>query len=150
MLENLGIDGMSSDESETEHVGGDYHTNYHILRPQWRAGRVTPWLRMFDSIHNILRRSGAPPGGGSFPRQRRATNRTSTNVKFVPGLPINAYDPEWIDKDIRRKYDLRPLRRLYDFNHDPDIVEYVTVLQDFFGLTLYISRLALDANRRAV
>ncbi|KAJ7430007.1 hypothetical protein B0H11DRAFT_1649308, partial [Mycena galericulata] len=98
MLESFGIDGMSSDESETEEMGGDYLTEYQIRVPQWRAGRITPWLRMFDSIHNILRRSGeSETRHGSYPRQRRATNRKSTSSNFVAGLPKNAYKTAWLE-----------------------------------------------------
>ncbi|KAJ7444118.1 hypothetical protein B0H11DRAFT_1747655, partial [Mycena galericulata] len=123
MLEHLGIDGMSSDESETEDIGEDEHIQYHILSPQWRAGRVAPWVRTFDSIHNILRKSGeSQTTCGSFPRNRKMVNRKSTSIKFVAGLPINTYDPEWMERDPIRKYNLRPLTQQYDFTHDEDVL----------------------------
>lgn len=126
MLEVLGIDGMSSDESETEEI--DDHPQYYICAPQWRAGRVAPWLRTFDSIHNILRRGGeAQAARGSFPRHRKAASKKSTSIKFVAGLPLNAYDAQWIERDARRKYDLRPLPQQYDFTHDDDIMSYVNI-----------------------
>ncbi|KAJ7166364.1 hypothetical protein C8R43DRAFT_877815 [Mycena crocata] len=55
MVEYLGVDGMSSDESEMEDVGGEHHVQYLIRSPRWRARLVSVWLRMFDSLHNILR-----------------------------------------------------------------------------------------------
>ncbi len=126
ILERLGIDGMSSDESETEDVDGQHHTQFQILAPLWRARRISGWLRMFDSIHNILRRGGDTEASqGSFPRRRRAGQRRSSSAKFVAGLPINAYDSDWIARDARRRYDLRPSTEHYDFNHDDDIMEYV-------------------------
>ncbi|KAJ6562035.1 hypothetical protein B0H19DRAFT_873242, partial [Mycena capillaripes] len=126
MLERLGIDGMSSDESETEIADEEHHTQYQILAPLWRARELAAWLRMFDSIHNIFRRSGdSLASRGAFPHRRKVGQKRSTNIKFVPGLPINVYDQEWITKDAKRKYDLRPSSEHYDFSHDPDIIEYV-------------------------
>lgn len=126
MLERLGVDGMSSDESEAEDVDEDHHIQYHILAPLWRARHLSGWLRMFDSIHNILKRSGSVlASGGTFPHHRKVGQRRSTNYKFVPGLPINVYDRGWMVDDARRRYDLRPSAEEYDFSHDDDLVEYV-------------------------
>ncbi|KAJ7898763.1 hypothetical protein B0H13DRAFT_1623025 [Mycena leptocephala] len=133
MIEYLGIDGMSSDSESEDGVSSDHHMRYRIHPPQWRAGRVEPWLRMFDSIHNILRRSGGSHDRrGAFPRIRTPTNRKSASIKFVDGLPINTYDTEWMDRDLLRKYDLRPSRQPYDFTHDDDVVLYVDIIFFFF------------------
>ncbi|KAJ7017000.1 hypothetical protein C8F04DRAFT_980230 [Mycena alexandri] len=121
MLERLGVDGTSSDESDHE---TEEQTTYQILTPLWRAPHIAAWLRMFDSLHNILRKSGdSSASHGSFPRRRRVGQRRSTNIKFVPGLPLEVYDPGWIARDARRKYDLHPTTEQYEFSHQPDIVE---------------------------
>ncbi|KAJ7815230.1 hypothetical protein B0H14DRAFT_2168162, partial [Mycena olivaceomarginata] len=126
MLEHLGIDWMSSDESETENVNGEHHIQYQILAPLWRAHDIAAWLQVFDSLHNILRRSGDTfASRGSFPRHRKVGQRRSSNLKFVPGLPINICDQQWISLDAKREYDLRPLTEHYDFSHNPDIIECV-------------------------
>ncbi|KAJ7101581.1 hypothetical protein C8R43DRAFT_907239 [Mycena crocata] len=134
MVEYLGVDGMSSDESEMEDVGGEHHVQYLIRSPRWRARCVSVWLRMFDSLHNILRRSGESfSHRGSFPRRRKPTQQQSLSTKFVAGLPINVYDEHWIERDPVRKYDLRPLTQHYNFSHDEDIMESVgSQLQSFF------------------
>ncbi|KAJ7823315.1 hypothetical protein B0H14DRAFT_2518672 [Mycena olivaceomarginata] len=89
MLELLGVDGMSSDESGQE----DDRDEYKILAPLWRASEVAPWLRMFDTIHRILRAVGNPQAQqGTFPHRRILTNAKSRNKKFVAGLPHNVYD----------------------------------------------------------
>ncbi|KAJ6482357.1 hypothetical protein DFH09DRAFT_845427, partial [Mycena vulgaris] len=54
MLEALGVDEMSSDESETEDAGIDASVEYHILSPRWRARLLSGWLWMFDALHHIL------------------------------------------------------------------------------------------------
>ncbi|KAJ7256722.1 hypothetical protein C8J57DRAFT_999762, partial [Mycena rebaudengoi] len=119
MLESLGVDGMSSDESETD---GNDHIQYKILVPVWRASVATAWLRMFDSLYHILRRSGDVQAlRGAFPHQRILTQQKNSKNTFVPGLPINVYDASWISGDIRTQYSLRPLAEKYDFRHAPDI-----------------------------
>ncbi|KAJ7877686.1 hypothetical protein B0H13DRAFT_1570562, partial [Mycena leptocephala] len=123
ILERLGVDGMSSDESETD---DNHHTQYQILAPLWRDRHLAAWLRVFDSLHHILRRgSDAYASRGAFPRHRKVGQQRSTNTTFVSGLPINVYDHHWITQDARRKYDLRPSTEQYDFSHEPDIMECV-------------------------
>ncbi|KAK7008490.1 hypothetical protein R3P38DRAFT_2551435 [Favolaschia claudopus] len=123
MLERIGVDGMSSDESDTDETDA-YTSEYQILAPIWRAQCVTAWLRMFDSIHNILKRSGnITAAQGTHTRYRRSGQRQSASIKFVPGLPINCYHPQWVNADLRRKFDLHPKAEAYDFNHSDDILE---------------------------
>ncbi|KAF8179249.1 hypothetical protein K438DRAFT_1977322 [Mycena galopus ATCC 62051] len=126
MLEYLGIEGMSSDESDQDaniprHPLSASLVQYRIRTPQWRDRSVTTWLRMFDSVHNILRWRVRPGAD----RRSRNDGRKSENPKFVPGLPINAYDPRWMESDTRRKYDSHPRPEPYDFAHDADVIEWV-------------------------
>ena len=89
MLEQLGVDGMSSDESGDK---DDQH-EYQILKLLWRAPEVAPWLQMFDTIHNILRTTGEPRSlQGAFPHCRLLATKKSKNKKFLAGLPYNTYD----------------------------------------------------------
>ena len=119
MLEELGVDGMSSDESDTE----DGDIQYHILSPQWRSRLVSGWLRMFDTIHRLFRRNGsAAASRGNYPCNRKTTHRKSNSIKFVAGLPVNAYNEEWIANNPMRKYDLRS-RESYEFIHNEDLIE---------------------------
>ncbi|KAJ7429043.1 hypothetical protein B0H11DRAFT_1770383 [Mycena galericulata] len=132
MVEELGIDGMSDTESEVEADGSD--VRYYIVSPKWRAGRITPWLRFLDSVYKILRRGGASHATrGALPGMRIPTNRKSTISKYVAGLPINAYDTEWMDEDLLRKNELRT-RQPYDFSHDPDLILYVIIMISFFSI----------------
>ncbi|KAJ7078370.1 hypothetical protein C8R43DRAFT_910409, partial [Mycena crocata] len=128
MLEELGVDGMSSDESQKEDNART--PEYHILAPSWRARRVAPWLRMFDSLHHILRKEGeAAVSRGGWPRYRKITQKKSSSSKFVAGLPRNFYDSRWIESDALRKYDLRADAVPYDFTHDDDIMKFVFSLE---------------------
>ncbi|KAJ7872355.1 hypothetical protein B0H14DRAFT_2502796 [Mycena olivaceomarginata] len=122
MLELLGVDGMSSDESGQE----DDRDEYKILAPLWRASEVAPWLRMFDTIHRILRAVGNPQAQqGTFPHRRILTNAKSRNKKFVAGLPHNVYDQAWIAGEKLTEEVLYPTPDAYDFNHEPNIIQYV-------------------------
>lgn len=123
MLELLGVEGMSSDESDRE---GD-QDQYWILPPLWRDERLTTWLRAFDSVHHLLRKSGDPTAlRGAFPHIRHPTKRKSDSNGFVPGLPINAYDEDWFQQQSVPKLILHPSNNQYDFTHDPHLMEYVS------------------------
>lgn len=129
MLEQLGVDGMSSDESGDEN---DQH-EYQILAPLWRAAEVSPWLRMFDTVHNILRIAGDPKAlQGAFPHRRIWTARKSKKKNFVAGLPRNTYDQTWVAKEQLSQYFLHPSPEHYDFSHQPDIIQYVYSLLTLF------------------
>ncbi|KAJ7342317.1 hypothetical protein DFH08DRAFT_703827 [Mycena albidolilacea] len=122
MLELLGVDGMSSDESGQE----DDWDEYKILAPLWRASEVAPWLRMFDTIHRILRAVGNPQAQqGTFPHWRILTNAKSRNKKFVAGLLHNVYDQAWIAGEKLTEEVIYPTPDAYDFNHEPSIIQYV-------------------------
>lgn len=104
VLELLGVDGMSSDESDTEEVRNNVNARYevphfHVSVPQRRAKHLAFWLSQFDAAHTVERRT--TPGGsrGAWPhmRSRNEQNpRVSTSTSFVPDLPENAYDEEWL------------------------------------------------------
>lgn len=121
MLEELGPDGMSSDEEVNTPQG----KQYVVLVPRWRAPVLTPWLRVFDSLY-LRHRNRAEHGDqrGSLPRRRNASARESTSQKFVPGLPVNAYRAEWLEQqlDIRNVIHPSPSR---PYTHDPALAQCV-------------------------
>ena len=88
MLERLGVDGMSSDET-TEDEDGTKQSR--VLVKDWRSLELTHWLRQFDTI---------PENEGSRGRQPRFrfySNKTQCNTKPKKGLPCNAYNTSWKD-----------------------------------------------------
>ena len=104
LLEHLGIDGMSSDESDHEEarhdrVAGSWAATYSVLTPQWRAWELAPWLHILDVAYVIVRRAGAELQG-DYPQNRLYDERSirySNSLKFVDALPINVYDPQWLE-----------------------------------------------------
>lgn len=106
LLEQLTHAGMSSDEERT--VG--LYTQYEIIEPAWRSEIVTAWLRVFDALRVRARRLDGVYGDqrGSPPRMRIGQEKRSTNKKFVPGLPRNAYDNAWFNRQVHPEDTVRP------------------------------------------
>ncbi|EIW54269.1 uncharacterized protein TRAVEDRAFT_132465 [Trametes versicolor FP-101664 SS1] len=122
MLEQLGVDGMSSDESDSQN-GVKY---YRILRKSWRPERVTLWVRGFDAVEAISRPSNAR---GNQPRKRMQSTKVDDSRDAVKGLPRNAYDATWYAKlgDFARE-DLCRSEETYSFDHCPAVWRYVLLL----------------------
>lgn len=122
MVERLGVDGMSSDESDNE----PGKRQYKILLCRWRADIVTTWLRVLDAAHLYDRIKGDPNAlWGAQPRIRVISAETSSSKKFVPGLPVNAYNSHWLRRhpDVCNLVYPEPSR--YIFKHPPGIVQYM-------------------------
>ena len=135
MLEALGPEGMSSEEEvQTPQEG----KKYFILVPKWRAAALTPWLRIFDSLY-LRNRTQEAHGDqrGTLPRKRYACARESTSQKWVPGLPINAYRSDWLERQLDVTNIVRPSpEQLY--THDPLVAQYVLIPTSFRSLISHL------------
>lgn len=133
MLERLGVQGMSSDESDREEVrtrpAARLHTpKFRNLLPRWRSKELANWLHVFDSIHMISRRTGGSSSQGAFPRLRIhniQSPKYSNSRAFVSQLPLNAYSMDWLNARNDVDFLVQPDNQEYDFSHDDDIFEYV-------------------------
>jgi hypothetical protein len=126
MLDKFGVEGMSSDEEDYQPDGTP---QYLVLVPRWRDSKVTFWLRVFDLMVIWDRRNrGESVSRGAHPRRRTPTRRISQSTKFVAGLPINAYHPEWLRNRLEVKNTVHPDPTPYLFNHHHRIAEYVPAL----------------------
>ncbi|KAF9500278.1 hypothetical protein BDN71DRAFT_1355543, partial [Pleurotus eryngii] len=121
MLERLGVQGMSSDESD--HESG--LSQYRILLPKWRNPQLAAWLRVFDAIHRKSRFQSdqTRAGRGARPRLRVVGQTWSTSESYVSQLPLNAYNPNWLARlNIIEKEDVDAQGdEHYDFSHNPDV-----------------------------
>jgi hypothetical protein len=93
IVKELGIDGMSSDESD--HPPGNGIPVYHIRIKQWRSSKVTEILRACDALHLRMRYGGdwdASPG--AWPHLRIPSLKHSTKAAG-PQLPSNFYSVDW-------------------------------------------------------
>jgi len=92
-LEQLGPNGMSSNESD--HEVGNREPVYFILTKPWRDKSVTAWLRVLDALHLHERyRWEFTATPRSWPHFRHPPYRTD-NTCTVPSLPINFYACDW-------------------------------------------------------
>jgi len=93
MVQSLGLDGMSSDESDHEDHKGE--ATYYILHKDWRSCQITAWLRMLDSLHLRLRYRGEwRATAGSWPHFRTTHLKESTRPA-INELPVNFYSRDW-------------------------------------------------------
>lgn len=120
----LGVEGMSSDESDHE----NNIEQYRILVKPWRSVAVTVWLRVFDAMYRHDRcgpvRAGNSRGKG--PRLRFQSTTVDGSRPAVIRLPRNAYDERWLGHLDQYDHDiLNPEEQLYDFTHAADIQQLV-------------------------
>lgn len=128
IIRHLGIDGMSSDESDREEheelaranalTDDKIYPRYTIRVPRWRADELSPWLHDIDMV-NIENRANMGTFRGSLPRLREAPAGgpiPSTNYTFVPGLPVNAYKRTWLQRMDPHVVEVKP--QAYNFTHD--------------------------------
>jgi hypothetical protein len=128
MIRQLGVGGMSSDESDYGELGTNPPARlraprYYVMNPLWRHPVLGQWLEVFDSIYLIRRRLGNELRG-QYPRIRQhpATSvRLSINRRFVSHLPISAYKPEWISSRNDIEFVVCPSQEPYSFQHPEDI-----------------------------
>ncbi len=123
MLERLGPEGMSDDESDVEDGHDEARPRprrpvYRVKYPCWRAAEVGEWLEVFDVVH-LFERRAKPDLRGQYPRIRARVPRVVDNeAKPVQQLPVNTYDAIWLESQINPNHRLRPLADRYDFRHE--------------------------------
>lgn len=111
---------MSSDEEDS----GSAYRRYRVARKPWRHPQVTAFLRVLDAMHRRWRsRAGQGSLRGAPPRLRFESTDVSTESRPVPGLPRNAYDPDWLNSltTVQRE-DLHIDEQLYDFSHHVEVL----------------------------
>ena len=127
VLDALGVDGMSSDESSF-----DPDTNqqtYTIVKPSWRHPDLHHWLKVFDQLHHQNHvNSWSLDKRGTFTHIRAGSQKICQTIHAPPRLPANAYDPQWLEsrESLYVRHVLCPKERSYVFNHPPDVIAYVS------------------------
>ena len=127
VLDALGVDGMSSDESSF-----DPHTSqptYTIVKPSWRHPDLHDWLRVFDQLHHRNHvHSWSLDKCGAFTHIRAGSQKIHQTVHAPPRLPVNAYDPKWLEsrETLYVRHVLCPKENPYVFDHPPEVIVYVS------------------------
>lgn len=96
LMEHLGRDGTSEDETEPEEGSmGNVSKVCRVLELIWRSKDLIKYLKLIDRDRNVRNIYGNYHAGNR-PRTRLRHPRHSSAIKHVPvGLPINFYDEAW-------------------------------------------------------
>lgn len=143
MIQQLGVNGMSSDESDYEELPGNpparlRSPRYYVLKPRWRHPQLSEWLETFDMIYSIIRRVQMSRRG-AYARQRQRngiTTRYSGKKSYVRGLSISTYDPVWLDSCGDVDFTVHPSQEAYSFTHDPEVIRWVIDVLDCLDVFL--------------
>jgi hypothetical protein len=94
VVDSLGIDGMSSDESE---VDQDNKKSFRVKKRAWRSKKIEKILRRVDKDRNTTSAYGNDRQGNS-PRTCNRPAYSDSAGEAVRGLPCNFYDTFWYHK----------------------------------------------------
>lgn len=95
MVQELGVSGMSSDESD--HEAGSGEATYFITKKLWCANQVTAWLRALDALHLRARYQRQwRATAGAWPHLCLISEKQSKRAP-VEGLACNFYTREFMD-----------------------------------------------------
>lgn len=113
VLASMKPEAMSGDELTD--FRGD-HPRYAITNLTWRNPAIHAWFKTLDHLHLSTRfKADMTPTSGAFPHHRVPSRRVEDHQPIVPGLPINFYNPVFLegmeqyeidDLDIQPKLDL--------------------------------------------
>jgi hypothetical protein len=126
ILDALGTNGMSSDESDVDPDSN--RTTYTVVKPSWRHPDLHNWLKVFDQLHHRKHiNSWSMDKRGAFTHIRAGSQKVREAVHAPSGLPINAYDPKWLDsrESLYVRHVLCPKEEPYAFGHPSDVTACV-------------------------
>ncbi|KAH7904840.1 hypothetical protein BJ138DRAFT_1018563 [Hygrophoropsis aurantiaca] len=121
VIRELGVDGMSSDESD--HESGRGEATYYIVRKPWRTAKLTAYLHVLDALHLKMRYGGEwDKSSGSWPHYRTSSLRDSQRPPPTH-LPRNFYSDEWYySRTSFAQNALYASSVLYNFSHPKQIL----------------------------
>ncbi|KAI6143669.1 hypothetical protein BKA82DRAFT_3957168, partial [Pisolithus tinctorius] len=95
LVEYLGMQGVSSDESEDEHTRT---IDYPRVYPRWRSLSLAMIMWQADEVieENAKIPIGKRKKSGTQLRNRPHSNKFNDNAAAPPGLPCNCYDVKWL------------------------------------------------------
>jgi hypothetical protein len=120
---------MSSDESDIDCHGNSKQITYTVVKPDWRHPDLQNWLKVLDQLHQQNHiNSWFLDKRGAFPHIRIGSQKVHKKVHVPTGLPINAYDPRWLEgrEELYVKHVLCPKMEKYPFTHSSDVITYVS------------------------
>ncbi|KAI0054700.1 hypothetical protein BV25DRAFT_1816684 [Artomyces pyxidatus] len=129
MLQRLGPNGMSSDETDYEQ-----HGQYRMLKKTWRSLKLTNWLHGWDQLHRSYRTGVVGPvTRGNQPRWRFISNKVDDTRAPVTRLPRDAYSADWVAHlDDFTKNSIQAEDKDFGFIHGEAVEAYVHLF-DFYS-----------------
>ncbi|KDQ25087.1 hypothetical protein PLEOSDRAFT_1086035 [Pleurotus ostreatus PC15] len=94
MVSELGIDGMSSDESDTD----DFPNSFNVSYMPWRSFDVNQLLTWLDKSKNRKNIYGNVVSGARPVKRNRPDDATSSRRPAKFGLPRNFYNDHWYNQ----------------------------------------------------
>jgi hypothetical protein len=100
VIDRLGYDGMSSEDSDREQETSDIKT-YRVRRVPWRRD-LTNIVELLERERRVDKSVFEPQGSQPVPRTRDPQAPASTRIP-VHGLPLAFYDRQWYDSLTREQ-----------------------------------------------
>ncbi|CAG8605338.1 15219_t:CDS:2 [Acaulospora colombiana] len=125
MVKSLGVDGVSSEESDGESESGSDRI-FKIKRLSWRSPDLTTFLRRIDELP-LKKRGKRPLYQRRLRRRRVVADINSEGRDAVPSLPSNLYRTEWLqslNERARKKLDTQ--KDAFVFPRIDDLVRRTT------------------------
>jgi hypothetical protein len=94
MVEQLGPEGMSSDESEVD--ANTRKTTYRIRKRLWRSGECKDRILIIDADRNVTNALGGARPGNPARERVRGSNATASERAPKVGCPKNYYSKTWV------------------------------------------------------
>ena len=113
---------MSPDESDVD--CNSKQVTYTVVKPNWWHPNLHNWLKVFDQLHHRNHiNSWSLDKCGAFPHICIGSQKVHKRVQVLSGLPINAYDPKWLEgqEALYVKHMLCPNMVKYMFAHSSDM-----------------------------
>ncbi|KAL0564505.1 hypothetical protein V5O48_017538 [Marasmius crinis-equi] len=97
VVETLGLDGQSDEESSYDEIGGTQMEIFKVYRLGWRANSVTEALHAIDEEGFTMERKKVKGKGGAKPAPRKhVPEECSFQRRAVEELPRALYRKEWL------------------------------------------------------
>jgi hypothetical protein len=90
VIETLGVEGQSSDETDEEDPN-----LYNVRTLPWRSKELVLKASMTDKARNTTNAYGNPRSGNRPRTRKRRKNAKPSQRKAPRGKPLNYYDRDW-------------------------------------------------------
>jgi hypothetical protein len=108
-------------------VNGEFR--YVIVNPPWCATNIAEFMKVFDKIHLSSRFTSMDrPKRGAFPHRRFPSRRVDRSSEPVPSLPVNFYEPIWLNSLSEFKLCELDVQPPVDLSFTPSVTTSVHVL----------------------